>query len=95
MVSPGKFAYDNWKATEIKIFTLESIDVCGVVKREDDMNVINSTWTFQRRKSLGGEVWGIRHRGALHCIIYNVSCSVLCTVKKIVQSSGGSVKLGW
>ena len=68
---------------------------CRVVKREDDMNVINSTWTFKRRKSLGGEVWGTRHRGALHCILYNVSCSVLCTVTKIVQSSGGSVKLGW
>ena len=35
--SPGKFAYDYWKATEIEIFKFESIDAWGVVKREEDI----------------------------------------------------------
>jgi hypothetical protein len=43
----GKFADDYWKTMEVKIFTLESIDAWEVVNREDDMNVINSTWAFK------------------------------------------------
>ena len=39
----GKFAHDYWKAMEVKIFTLESINAWDVVKREDDMNIIDST----------------------------------------------------
>jgi len=41
------FADDYWKAMEVEIFTLESIDAWEVVDREDDMNVINSTWAFK------------------------------------------------
>jgi hypothetical protein len=43
----GKFADDYWKAMEIEIFTLESINAWEVVDRKDDVNVINSTWTFK------------------------------------------------
>jgi hypothetical protein len=42
----GKFANDYWKAMEVKIFTLESINAWDVVEWEDDMNIINSTWAF-------------------------------------------------
>ena len=43
----GKFADDYWKAMEVKIFTLESIDAWEVVDCKDDMNLINSTWAFK------------------------------------------------
>jgi hypothetical protein len=43
----GKFANDYWKAMEVEIFTLESIDTWDVVEREDDMNIINSTWALK------------------------------------------------
>ncbi len=43
----GKFADDYWKAMELKIFTLESIEAWQVVDREDEMNVISSTWAFE------------------------------------------------
>ncbi len=46
----GKFADDYWKAMEVKIFTLESIDAWELVDREDDMNVINSTWAFMCKR---------------------------------------------
>jgi hypothetical protein len=42
-----KFANDYWKATEVKIFTLESINAWDVAEQEDDMNIINSTWAFK------------------------------------------------
>jgi hypothetical protein len=45
-----KFADDYWKAMEVKIFTLESIDAWEVVDRKDDMNVINSTWAFKCKR---------------------------------------------
>ncbi len=45
-----KFADDYWKAMEVKIFTLESIDAWEMVDREDDMNVINSTWAFKCKR---------------------------------------------
>jgi hypothetical protein len=32
---------------EVEIFTLESIDAWDVVEWEDDMNIINSTWSFK------------------------------------------------
>jgi hypothetical protein len=38
----GKFAGDYWKAMELEIFTLESIEAWQVVDWEDEMNVINS-----------------------------------------------------
>jgi hypothetical protein len=31
----GKFAHDYWKAMEVQIFTLESINAWDVVKQED------------------------------------------------------------
>jgi hypothetical protein len=37
----GKFTDDYWKAMEVKIFTLESINARDVVEREDNMNIIN------------------------------------------------------
>jgi hypothetical protein len=46
-VTWGKFADDYWKAMEVEIFTLKSIDAWEVVDRKDDMNVINSTWAFK------------------------------------------------
>jgi hypothetical protein len=46
----GKFADDYWKAMEVEIFTLESIDAWEMVHREDDMNVINSTWAFKCKR---------------------------------------------
>jgi hypothetical protein len=42
----GKVADDYWKAMELEIFTLESIEAWQVVDREDEMNVISSTWAF-------------------------------------------------
>ncbi len=46
----GNFAEDYWKAMEAGIFTLKSIDAWEVVNREDDMNVINSTWAFKCKR---------------------------------------------
>jgi hypothetical protein len=46
----GKFADDYWKAMEVEIFTLESIDAWEVVDCVDDMNVINSTWAFKCKR---------------------------------------------
>jgi hypothetical protein len=46
----GKFADDYWKAMELEIFTLESIEAWQVVDREDEMNVICSTWAFKCKK---------------------------------------------
>jgi hypothetical protein len=46
----GKFADDYWKAMEVKIFTLESINAWEVVNHEDDMNVINSTCAFKCKR---------------------------------------------
>ncbi len=46
----GKFAGDYWKAMEVEIFTLESIDAWEVVNCKDDMNVINSTWAFKCKR---------------------------------------------
>ncbi len=43
----GKFTDDYWKAMEVKIFTLESIDAWEVVNCKDDMYVINSIWAFK------------------------------------------------
>jgi hypothetical protein len=46
----GKFADDYWKAMEVKIFTLESINAWEVIDCKDDMNVINSTWAFKCKR---------------------------------------------
>ena len=46
----GKFADDYWKAMELEIFTLESIEAWQVVDREDEMNVISSTWAFKCKR---------------------------------------------
>ncbi len=35
---------------ELKIFTLESIEAWQVVNREDEMNVISSTWAFKCKR---------------------------------------------
>ena len=50
----GKFADDYWKAMEVEIFTLESIDAWDVVEREDHMNIFNSTWAFKCKRYLDG-----------------------------------------
>jgi hypothetical protein len=52
----GKFADDYWKAMEVKIFTLESINAWEVVDREDDMNVINPTWAFKCQRYPNGQI---------------------------------------
>ncbi len=46
----GKFANDYWKAMELEIFTLESIEAWQVVNWEDKMNVISSTWAFKCKR---------------------------------------------
>ncbi len=46
----GKFTDDYWKAMEVKIFTLESINAWEVVDCKNDMNVINSTWAFKCKR---------------------------------------------
>jgi hypothetical protein len=46
----GKFANDYWKAVEVEIFTLESIDAWDGVKRENHMNIVNSTWAFKCKR---------------------------------------------
>ncbi len=46
----GKFANDYWKAMELKIFTLESIKEWKVVDREEDMNIISSTWAIKCKR---------------------------------------------
>jgi hypothetical protein len=46
----GKFADDYLKAMELEIITLESIEAWQVVNREDEMNVINSTWAFKCKR---------------------------------------------
>jgi hypothetical protein len=43
----GKFADDYWKAMELEIFNLESIEAWQVVNQEDEMNVISSTWALK------------------------------------------------
>jgi hypothetical protein len=48
----GVFADDYWKAMELEIFTLESINAWEVVERKDEekMKVINSTWPFKCKR---------------------------------------------
>ena len=46
----GKYADDYWKAMELEIFTLESIGAWQVVDREEDMNIISSTWAFKCKR---------------------------------------------
>ncbi len=46
----GKFADDYWKATELEIFTLESIEAWHVVHWEDEMSIISSTWAFKCKR---------------------------------------------
>jgi hypothetical protein len=46
----GKFVDDYWKAMELEIFTLESINAWEVVECKDDMKVINSTWAFKCKR---------------------------------------------
>ncbi len=45
-----KFADDYWKAMQPKIFTLETIEAWNVFDREDDMNIISSTWAFKCKR---------------------------------------------
>jgi hypothetical protein len=48
---PGvKFADEYWKAIELEIFSLESIEAWQVVDQEDKMNDISSTWGFKCKK---------------------------------------------
>jgi hypothetical protein len=46
----GKSTDDYWKAMEVEIFTLESIDAWEVVDHKNDINVINSTWAFKCKR---------------------------------------------
>ncbi len=57
-----KFADNYWKAMEVEIFTLESIDAWGVVKREDHMNIINSTWAFKCKRYPDGLIKKVKAR---------------------------------
>jgi hypothetical protein len=50
----GKFADNYWKAMELEIFTLESINAWEVVECKDDMKVINSTWAFKCKRYSDG-----------------------------------------
>ncbi len=62
----GKFADDYWKAMEVKIFTLESINVWEVVDRKDDMNVTNSTWAFKCKCYADGLIKKFKARFCAH-----------------------------
>jgi hypothetical protein len=46
----GKFSDNYWKAMELEIFPLESIEAWQVVDWEDEMNVINSTWAYKCKR---------------------------------------------
>ena len=46
----GQFADDYWDAAVTEIENLYSMSVCKVVDREDDMNVIRSTWDFKLKR---------------------------------------------
>jgi hypothetical protein len=50
----GKFSNDYWKAMELEIFTLESIEAWQVVDWEDKMNVISFTWAFKCKRYSDG-----------------------------------------
>jgi hypothetical protein len=45
-----KFAINYWKAMELEIFTLESIEAWQVVDRDNGMKVITSTWAFKCKR---------------------------------------------
>jgi hypothetical protein len=62
----GKFADDYWKAMEVKICTLESIDAWEVVNCKDDMNVINSTWAFKCKRYPDGLIKKFKARFCAH-----------------------------
>jgi len=46
----GPFADEYWKAACTEIETLESMGAWDVVKRDDKMNVIKSTWAFKLKR---------------------------------------------
>jgi hypothetical protein len=62
----GKFANVYWKAMELEIFTLESIEARQVVDWEDEMNVISSTWAFKCKKYPDGLIKKFKARFCAH-----------------------------
>ena len=52
----GPFAEEYWKAAVKEIETLEGMNAWTVVEREDDMNVIDSTWAFQLKRHPDGMI---------------------------------------
>ncbi len=46
----GDFADEYWEAMRVEIKTLESMGAWEVVEREEDMNVIRSTWAFKCKR---------------------------------------------
>ncbi len=52
----GPFADEYWKAAEKEIITLEGMGAWDVVKRVDNMNVINGTWAFKCKQFPNGTV---------------------------------------
>jgi hypothetical protein len=52
----GPFAEEYWKAAVKEIETLEGMNAWTVVEREDDMNVIDSTWAFKLKRYPDGMI---------------------------------------
>ena len=46
----GQFADEYWDAAVSEIKTLESMKEWEIVDREDDMNVLRSTWAFKLKR---------------------------------------------
>ena len=46
----GQFADEYWEAAVTEIDTLEFMKAWEVVERQDDMNVLRSTWAFKLKR---------------------------------------------
>jgi len=52
----GPFAEEYWEAAKCEVETLEKIDTWEVVERQEDMNVLPSTWAFKCKRFPDGTV---------------------------------------
>ncbi|KAL7448122.1 hypothetical protein ACHAXS_000127, partial [Conticribra weissflogii] len=46
----GPFCEEYWKAACVEVETLKEMDTCEVVDREENMNVLPSTWAFKCKR---------------------------------------------
>ena len=82
----GQFADEYWEAAVTEIETLEFMKAWEVVERQDDMNVLRSTWAFKLETYPDGLIKNSR----LVSVLY-VTCNSkgLVSLKHMLQCFSG------